>query len=110
MEVNNLHEIMGHCGGASVRLTGKALSYEVIGAFDTCEAFSICKAKQKNINEHWKGGNSISWEILYVDISLVQGVRDVDWQIFVFLTRTLGVFFPEKDGIRAVWWTHDDKE
>jgi hypothetical protein len=47
INVNNLHKILGHCGEASARLTGKTLGYEVIGTFDTCEACSIGKAKQK---------------------------------------------------------------
>jgi hypothetical protein len=44
INVNNLHKILGHCGEASARLTGKALGYKVIGKFDTCEACSIGKA------------------------------------------------------------------
>jgi hypothetical protein len=51
INVNNLHKILGHCGEASARLTGKVLGYEIIGIFDTCEACSIGKAKQKNINK-----------------------------------------------------------
>jgi hypothetical protein len=50
ININNLHKILGHCGEASARLTGKALGYKVIGTFDTCEACSIGKARQKNIN------------------------------------------------------------
>jgi hypothetical protein len=38
ISVNNLHKILGHCGEASARLTGKAVGYEVIGTFDTSEA------------------------------------------------------------------------
>jgi hypothetical protein len=41
INVNNLHKILGHCGEASARLTGKALGYKVIETFDTCEACSI---------------------------------------------------------------------
>jgi hypothetical protein len=70
INVNNLHKILGHCGEASARLTGKALGYEVIGTFDICEACSIGKAKQKNINKQWKGGSSVPGERLYVDITL----------------------------------------
>jgi hypothetical protein len=73
INVNNLHKILGHCGEASARLTGKALGYEVIGIFDTCEACSIGKAKQKNINRQWKGGSSVPGERLYVDIISIQG-------------------------------------
>jgi hypothetical protein len=74
INVNNLHKILDHCGAASARLTGKALGYEVIGTFDTCEACSIGKARQKNINKQWKGGSSVPGERLYVDISSIQGV------------------------------------
>jgi hypothetical protein len=65
---------LGHCGEASARLTGKALDYEVIGTFDTYEACSIGKAKEKNVNKQWKGGSSVPGERLYVDISSIQGV------------------------------------
>jgi hypothetical protein len=56
INVNNLYKILGHCGEAGARLTGKALGYKVIGTFDTCEACSAGKAKQKNIKkqrERW---------------------------------------------------------
>ena len=74
IDVNNLHKILGHCGEASARLTGKSLGYEVIGTFDTCEACSIGKARQKNVNKDWKGGSLTAGERLYVDISSIQGV------------------------------------
>ena len=74
IDVNNLHKILGHCGEASARLTGKELGYEVIGTFDTCEACSIGKARQKNVNKDWKGGSLTAGERLYVDISSIQGV------------------------------------
>jgi hypothetical protein len=62
INVNNLHKILGHCGEASARLTGKALGYKVIGTFDTYEACSIGKARQKNSNKQWKGGSSVPGE------------------------------------------------
>jgi hypothetical protein len=37
-DVNNLHKSLGHCFEVSARMTWKALGYDVIGAFDTCEA------------------------------------------------------------------------
>jgi hypothetical protein len=40
-----------YCGKASARLTEKALGYEIIGTFNTCEASSIGKARQKNGNK-----------------------------------------------------------
>jgi hypothetical protein len=74
INVNNLHKILGHCGAASARLTGKALGYEVLETFDSCEACSIRKAKQKSINKQWKGGGSVPGVRLYIDISSIQGV------------------------------------
>jgi hypothetical protein len=41
MDINNLHEILGHCGKASARLTAKALGYEVTGKFEVCEPCAI---------------------------------------------------------------------
>lgn len=43
IDVNNLQKVLGHCGEASVRLTGNSLGYEVIGTFDTCEACCMGK-------------------------------------------------------------------
>jgi hypothetical protein len=74
INVNNLHKILGHCGEASARLTGKNLGYEVIKTFDACETCFIGKAKQKNINKQWKGGSSVPGERLYVDIRSIQVV------------------------------------
>jgi hypothetical protein len=58
----NVIQLIGHC----------AYGYEVTGKFDVCEACSIAKARQKNINKEWKGGNLIRGERLYVDISSIK--------------------------------------
>ena len=73
ININNLHKILGHCGEATARMTGKAHGYDVVGAFKTCEACSIGKARQKNINKDWKGGSLTAGERLYVDISSIKG-------------------------------------
>jgi hypothetical protein len=72
IDVNNLHEILGHCGEVNARLTGKAYGYEVTGKFDVCEACSVGKESQKNIKKEWKGGSSIRGEHLYVDTTSSQ--------------------------------------
>jgi hypothetical protein len=73
IDVNNLHKTLAHCGEVNTRLTGKAYGYEVTGKFDVCEACSVAKLRQKNINKEWKGGSSILGERLYVDISSIKG-------------------------------------
>ena len=37
-------------------MTGKAHGYDVVGIFKPCEACSVGKARQKNINKEWKDG------------------------------------------------------
>jgi hypothetical protein len=73
IDVNNLHKILGHCSEVNTRLTGKAYGYKVTDKFDVCEACSIAKARQKNINKEWKGGSLIRGERFYVDISSIKG-------------------------------------
>jgi hypothetical protein len=75
IDVDNLHKILGHCGEVNASLTGKAYGNEVTGKFDVCEACSVSKARQKNINKERKGGRSIRGERLYVDISSIKGNR-----------------------------------
>jgi hypothetical protein len=57
VDVNNLHQFLGHCNKAATRITGKFQGYDVVGDYKTCEASSVGKAKQKNINKDWKGGS-----------------------------------------------------
>ena len=73
IDINNLHTILGHCGEATARMTGKAHGYDVVGVFNPCEACSVGKARQKNINKEWKGGSMTAGERLYVDISSIKG-------------------------------------
>jgi hypothetical protein len=73
IDLNNLHKILGHCGEVNARLTRKAYGNEVTGIFDVCEACSVTKARQKNINKEWKGGRLIHGERLYFDISSIKG-------------------------------------
>jgi hypothetical protein len=62
---------LGHCSETSARLTGKALGYDIVGTFDTSEACSIGKARQKNVDKDLTGGIVIAGERLYVDISSI---------------------------------------
>jgi hypothetical protein len=73
ININNLHKILGHCGEMATRMTGKSFGYDVIDDYMTCEAFSVAKARQKNINKDWKGGSITPGERLYADISSIKG-------------------------------------
>jgi hypothetical protein len=73
ININNLHRIRGHCGEAATRMTGKSYGIDVVGKHKSCEACSVAKARQKNINRDWKGGSVITGERLYVDFSSIKG-------------------------------------
>jgi hypothetical protein len=73
INISNLHKCLGHCGEVATRMTGKSYGYDVGGNYKTCEACSVAKARQKNINKDWKGDSITSGERLYVDISSIKG-------------------------------------
>ena len=73
IDINNLHKMLGHCGEATARMTGKAHGYDVVGIFKPCEACSVGKARQKSINKEWKGGSVTAGERLYVYIRSITG-------------------------------------
>jgi hypothetical protein len=85
IDVNNLHKNFSHCNEVNARLTGKAYGYEVTGKFEVCEACSVAKASQKNINKEWKGRSSIRGRF-YVDISSIKGTsfgRSEFWALII---------------------------
>jgi hypothetical protein len=51
ININNLHIIVGHYGEVATRMTGRSFGYDVVGDYKTCEACSVAKARQKNINK-----------------------------------------------------------
>jgi hypothetical protein len=105
IDVNNLDKILGHCGEVNARLTGKAYGYEGTGKFDVCEAYSVAKARQKNINIEWKGGSSIHGERLCVDISSIKGTSfggSNFWALIIddFSSNCWSYFLKKKDKVK----------
>jgi hypothetical protein len=97
-----LHEILGHCGEVNARHTGKTYGYEITGKFDVCEAFSVGKAREKNISKEWKGGISIREECLYVDIKSIKGTSfggSKLWALIIddFLSYCWSYFLKKED-------------
>jgi hypothetical protein len=102
---NNLHKILGHCGEVNARLTGKAYGYDVTGRFDVCEACSVGKARQKNINKEWKRGSLIRGERLYIDISSIKGTSfggSKFWALIIddFLSYCWSYFLKKMDDLK----------
>jgi hypothetical protein len=70
VDITNLHEVLGKCGEATARMTGKSDEHPSAG--ETCEAGSVGKAKQKNAKEDWEGNSVAARENLYFDISFIK--------------------------------------
>jgi len=73
VNINNLYKMLGHCGEVATRMTGKSFGYDVVGNYMTCEACSVAKARQKNINKDWKGSSITPGKRRYTDISSIKG-------------------------------------
>jgi hypothetical protein len=50
---------LGYSGETRARLTGKALGYDVVGTFDTCETCSMEKLRQMVFSKDWTGSSVI---------------------------------------------------
>jgi hypothetical protein len=72
ININNPHKVLDHCGEVATKMTGKRFGNDVVGDYMTCEACSVAKARQKNINKDWKGSNITPGERLYADISSIK--------------------------------------
>jgi hypothetical protein len=73
--------------GSSVVVTFKEFKYnvdrlkmnEIIhglklkGKFKFCEYSALTKARQRNVNQDWKGGSRVPEEKVYLDISFIKG-------------------------------------
>jgi hypothetical protein len=53
--VNKFHEITGHCRVDRLKKTKNIHGLKLIGEFKVFENFAVAKARQRNVNEDWKG-------------------------------------------------------
>jgi hypothetical protein len=59
IDVKNLHEFLVIAVKLMQGLLERHMIMKLLAKFDVCEAFSIGKSRQKNINKKWKVGSSI---------------------------------------------------
>jgi hypothetical protein len=98
VNVNKFHEIIGHCGLDRLKKTAQVHGLKLKGDFKVCEDCAVAKARQKNLNNDWKGGSQVSGERVYLDISsirdesyggscfwvlLIDDYSDYCWSIFL---------------------------
>jgi hypothetical protein len=71
--VNKFHEMIGHCSVGRLKKTANIHGLKLKGEFKVCEDCAVAKARQRNINEDWKGGSQVPGERVYLDISSIKG-------------------------------------
>jgi hypothetical protein len=54
-------------------MTGTCFGYDVVSDCKKYDSCSVGKARQKNINRHWKGGSVTVGERLNIDIRSMKG-------------------------------------
>ena len=72
VELNQLHQQLGHPNLIYTLETAKKYGEETFGEWKVCEDCAICKAKQKNVTKITRHPTNIPGERLYLDLSSVQ--------------------------------------
>ena len=70
IDINDLHEKLGHPAEEMVKLTGNYMKYLIQGKMDNCENCAIGKMRQKNVKKGLKEKSSQLGFHFYIDIAL----------------------------------------
>jgi hypothetical protein len=73
IDLNKFHEMIGHGGVDRLKKTTNIHGSKLKGELKVDEDCALAKARQRNINKDWKGGNQVPGERVYLDISSIKG-------------------------------------
>jgi hypothetical protein len=59
MNVNKLHQTIGHCGVDRLKNSANIHGLKLKGELKVCEDGAVAKARQRNVNKDWKGGSQV---------------------------------------------------
>jgi hypothetical protein len=62
IDVNKFHEMIVHCGVDRLKKTANIHGLKLKGEFKVCEDCAVAKARQRNVNQDWKGGSQVPGE------------------------------------------------
>jgi hypothetical protein len=57
--VNKFYEIHGHCDADRLKKTANIHGLKLKGEFKVCEHCAVAMARQRNVNQDWKGGSKV---------------------------------------------------
>jgi hypothetical protein len=73
IDVKKFLEMIGHCGVGRSKKTANIHGLKLKGEFKVCEDCEVAKARQRNLNQDWKGGSQVPGERVNLDISSIKG-------------------------------------
>ena len=71
MDINLMHEILGHPHLRIVNRTAKGMGIKLTGELKSCHACALAKARQKNVPKTNKHLSNINGERICIDISYI---------------------------------------
>ena len=110
INVNLLHEKLGHPGEEATRKTGKMLDLKVTGTFKKCENCAISKARRMNLNKDKVERSKEIGFRLFIDISSIKTVSFGGkrfWLLILddFSDCCFSFFLKSKDELSETLWT-----
>jgi hypothetical protein len=73
IDVNKFHEMIGHCVVDCLKKTTNIHGLKLKGEFKVCEDCAVAKARQRNVNQDWRGGSQVPVERVYLNIISSKG-------------------------------------
>ena len=72
IDINKFHKMIGHCGTDRMKRTATIHNLRLKGELKVCEDCALANARQKNVNQDWKGGSQAPGEGVYLDLSSIR--------------------------------------
>jgi transposase InsO family protein len=69
LNINDIHDKLGHVGETVLRKTMKHLGYTVTGTLKSCDACRMAKARAKGVKKQTETRSTIPGERMYIDIT-----------------------------------------
>jgi hypothetical protein len=64
IEINKLHNVIGHCGETQLKATANAYGIKVFEKLETCESCTMSNSREKKSNMIWTESRTIPEEYI----------------------------------------------
>jgi hypothetical protein len=73
IDVNELNEMIEHFGADRLKKTANVNGLNLKGDFKVCEDCAVSEARQRKLNQDWKGESQVPGERVYLGIKSIKG-------------------------------------